>query len=465
MKIKRVYITITIYLILLISSYIIFDKLDIIIFSALVSFLLIGTMFFFKKQEIKKIIKKFTYYTDNNKLEEGIKYITSIKNKTFFFNSDSLCDVLLVHLYMRNDQLEEVRKILASNPKINDTMDLYYINFIISVNDKDAGKIIYYFKKLYEVTLPSYDKTKDSAKRILMMIKTKEKDEELYNITVFPLVKKICDNLNDYQDFELKNEISQEEIKNDPILKDKKQIIKIILNTLSILSIFIAGMIVSIIVNQNNIVSSLDRKYYILKNLWIFILFIPIPIFNFIYSIYLNNNQRKYKSNMIISIIMIILLSIVSIETDNKNFYSFDKNYLNQIEEKINIDFPNNFNIISLDLIKEDRETNMEKYVTFRYEENNLIIESKAIIKKESIITFDSNSKINLENYWIDKEYVSEYISTFYIFEEKEYDKYLVYCLENSEYNPTIYNKEMNYIICAYDEESSSLFIKEFFVE
>ena len=46
------------------------------------------------------------------------------------------------------------------------------------------------------------------------------------------------------------------------------------------------------------------------ENMWLFFLFLPIPISSIIFSFYLKKNRYKYRKNLIVGIIMTILLCI-----------------------------------------------------------------------------------------------------------------------------------------------------------
>jgi hypothetical protein len=52
-----------------------------------------------------------------------------------------------------------------------------------------------------------------------------------------------------------------------------------------------------------------------------------------------------------------------------------------------------------------------------------------------------------------------------FVFELKNCDKYLVYCVDTKEYNPSTYNINCDYVVIAYDYEENCMLICEFYIK
>lgn len=83
--------------------------------------------------------------------------------------------------------------------------------------------------------------------------------------------------------------------------KDKLKIISILLFVLSICTIWGALIAVAILSGINQAMT---------ENMWVFFLFLPIPIASVVFGFYLKKKGYKYKKNVVVGIIMAALLCI-----------------------------------------------------------------------------------------------------------------------------------------------------------
>ena len=126
-----------------------------------------------------------------------------------------------------------------------------------------------------------------------------------------------------------------------------------ILNILTCLSLLFGLFIIGSISSNKGPINAMEGLYFALSVIWVFLLFIPIPIANIIYSLYLKKHNNKYKSNLILGIIFsLLLLGYGSMHFLGKTIYKEDKNYLYNLEQEIGIDLPNDFSIVSEDLTR-----------------------------------------------------------------------------------------------------------------
>ncbi|MBP3678388.1 MAG: hypothetical protein J6I97_08600, partial [Agathobacter sp.] len=77
------------------------------------------------------------------------------------------------------------------------------------------------------------------------------------------------------------------------------------------------------------------------ENMWVFFLFVPIPIVSIIIGVFLKRKGFKYKKNIIAGITMTILLCIYgSMAFISGDFYDHSEDYILRVEDYLNIDIP-----------------------------------------------------------------------------------------------------------------------------
>ncbi len=226
-----------------------------------------------------------------------------------------------------------------------------------------------------------------------------------------------------------------------------KRIIKIILNILTCLSLPFGLFVVSFITNNKEPINSQEGLYFMLNVSWIFLLFLPISIVNIIYSFHLKKKNNKYKSNLTIGIIFsILLICFGTMYFVTRSSYSKDKNYLYNLEQKIGIDLPNEFSILSVDYTNA-KQTSIDNIY----------------LKRVSIVRLESENDLSFTNGWISSvENQRSYVPIIFYYDTVNYEKFLIYCFDTYEYNPNKFNLEYNYVVLGYDYENNNLLIYEY---
>jgi hypothetical protein len=159
-----------------------------------------------------------------------------------------------------------------------------------------------------------------------------------------------------------------EKVKNGKKYNHVMNGILIVLFVLSICSIFIAMITVGICDNLSRYPQCLGTMT---EYMWIFLLFIPIPVSSVGMSIIYKIKGYKCLKNIIAGSIMTFLLFIYGMFTFLfKDQISHDYGYMNQIEEVVNIDFPDE-GYISIDL-----SVKPAAYVRFEKKYNETFVSS-----------------------------------------------------------------------------------------
>lgn len=98
------------------------------------------------------------------------------------------------------------------------------------------------------------------------------------------------------------------------------------------------------------IMSRKSYPFHMVQNMWVFYLFIPIPIASIVFGFHLKKRGYRYKKNVIIGFIMAILLFIYgSFSFIFANEYSHDETLAKETEELLSIDLPEYYRIDTKD--------------------------------------------------------------------------------------------------------------------
>ena len=126
--------------------------------------------------------------------------------------------------------------------------------------------------------------------------------------------------------------------------KDKFKTISILLFVLSICTIWGALIGVAILSDINQAMT---------ENMWVFFLFLPVPIASIVFGFYLKKKGYKYKKNVIVGVIMVALLCIYgSFTFIFSNIYSHSDEPIVNAEQMLNIDIPEHLHINTQDWTK-----------------------------------------------------------------------------------------------------------------
>ncbi len=205
---------------------------------------------------------------------------------------------------------------------------------------------------------------------------------------------------------------------------------------LSIVSIWIALMIVAISVENSPIP---NFPFTMVEHMWKFFLVIPIPLTSVIFGFIYIRQGYKCKKNIIAGILIVILLcaygSFTSIFASQ---VSHDWDYLNGIEKTINFDFPDNGYIS----------------VNFDYMEEG---SSMAMVKIDGEDSDAFISKLRNDANWEqDVSFIpANAVDPFTLATVSNYDYYSTFNTTTNSYN----NFPGSIIFMAFDVETSIIFI------
>ena len=74
-------------------------------------------------------------------------------------------------------------------------------------------------------------------------------------------------------------------------------------------------------------------------------------------------------------------------------------------------------------------------------------------------IEYDTNEWItNIENQ-------KDYVPIIFYYETMNYEKFLIYCFDSKEFNPSNFNYEFDYVVIGYDHENNNLLIYEYYFQ
>ena len=224
-------------------------------------------------------------------------------------------------------------------------------------------------------------------------------------------------------------------------VNDRWKTLSIILFVVSLLSIIGALALVGVVSNKNNL---------FVENTWLFFVFTPIPIASIVFGVIL-----KYKKNIIVGIIMLVLLCIYgSFSFIFANIYEHSDEPILKIEQTLGIDLPTHKQITTQDWTKGMQST------------------SGGYIYSSSDIYFEKNQVEEFENQIaIDERWLSampnELIGIATPFGDTGmYDYALIYNVDTSEYNELPQNSgTFRFINILYNAQHSQMKIIEYDID
>ena len=178
-------------------------------------------------------------------------------------------------------------------------------------------------------------------------------------------------------------------------------------------------------------------------------LLLPISLGNIVYGLFLKSKKYKYRSNIIIGLIFSIFLFLFgSMSILSIGQYKEDKDYLYNLEKNIDVDFPEEFTIVTSDWTRGEQTSS-----------------DNTLLRYESVVRFSENTKLSFNEKWIDELTINEMLPTLFILQTTNYEKFMLYCFDTKEYNPQTINKGYEYVAIAYDEDNNNLLIYEFYLK
>ncbi len=224
------------------------------------------------------------------------------------------------------------------------------------------------------------------------------------------------------------------------------KVLSIILFVASLLSIFVALVLVGIVSNANKL---------FVENMWLFFLFTPIPIASLVFGFILKAKGYKYKKNIIAGIIMVALLCIYgSFSFIFANVYGHGDEPIDRAEQIIGIDIPEHKQISTQDWTKGTQSVS-RGYI---YYTSDIYFHNSAVADFEKQLANDERWLSSVSNDLIG---ITSPMNDYGI-----YDFVLVYNVDTSEYN-TLPNDSGKYrfINILYRLEDNQMKIVEYDID
>lgn len=382
---------------------------------------ILSTNFEFNENKANQIIKilhsklQIAFILCVNILFISIMLVTHMIKEILFI--DILINIIVVTFFMRNNMKN--KKILLKE-KHNVQISFYEEYFLIfsqSLNNESKYNVSYKeVTNLYitdELLIIVFN-NKYSVVDIVSLGEHKEKIIEKLKINA----KKI---------------VNQTSI-NSSKLKSWSRILFIGCFASIILAIILFG-----IVNQTNKYAFSEGTFVL--NSWVFYIASIIPISSFVFGL-IFRKRFKCKKNIITGIIFSIILCIYgSFFIIFSSFFKFDKEYFENINKKVNIEFPQEYLLVTETL--------------------NLGYETKIkFTNEEEIVVFENNIKTS--PLWDDTENLPNDFSLFIINRVSKYDIYYIYELDGEMYND---GKEVDKLLFTYNFENNILLINEIYCD
>ena len=258
----------------------------------------------FSRFEQRKIISYLLNFVRPNDNISAINYLKSKDDKCFFYQSNIMIKVELVYRYLAIDDFENLNKIINSN-KLNNLKQIVYAKFILAVINGNIKCAEEYQKELSGLNIKKYRKQIDMSFKILNMIKNNTYNQEVYNTTNYNCIKRVCEQIKE-GNYKITQTEDSIEVNRQVIISNKKiNSILIIFFVLSIASIFMALGIVAIFVNTSLLPTF---PLSMVEYMWMFYLFIPIPLASIVLGVVFKRKGYKCKKNIIVGCIMTPLL-------------------------------------------------------------------------------------------------------------------------------------------------------------
>lgn len=228
--------------------------------------------------------------------------------------------------------------------------------------------------------------------------------------------------------------------------KNLLKVISILLFVLSICTIWGALLGVAILSGNNQTMT---------ENMWVFFLFLPVPIASIVYGFYLKKKGYKYKKNVIVGFIMAVLLCIYgSFTFIFTNVYSHSDQPILNAEQMLNIDIPEHSCINTQDWTK-GTQSIPRGYIYFT---SDIYFDDEAVEEFEKNLRSDSK--------WID-EIPNDLIGiTSHFSDYQSGDYYIIYNKNTKEFNK-LPNESGTYefINIMYDVDSNTMRLIEYRID
>ena len=228
--------------------------------------------------------------------------------------------------------------------------------------------------------------------------------------------------------------------------KDKLKIISVILFVLSVCTILGALIGVAILSGINQAMT---------ENMWVFFLFLPVPIASVVFGFYLKKKRYKYKKNVIVGVIMATLLCIYgSFTFIFSNIYSHSDEPILNAEQMLNIDIPEHSRINTQDWTKGTQSV-PRGYI---YSTSDIYFDDTAVEQFEKNISNDAKWISDIPNDMVG--------ITSYFCDIQTSDYYIIYNKDTNEFNK-LPSESGTYVFInvLYNAESNTMKLVEYKIE
>ncbi len=228
--------------------------------------------------------------------------------------------------------------------------------------------------------------------------------------------------------------------------KDKLKTISLLLFVLSICTIW--GALIGV-ATLNGINQAMT------ENMWVFFLFLPIPIASIVFGFYLKKKGYKYKKNVIVGIIMATLLFIYgSFTFIFSNLYSHSDEPILNAEQVLNIDIPTHSRINTQDWTQ-GTQSIPRGYI---YYTSDIFFDDAAVEDFEKNLPSDTKWISDIPN---DMVGITSYLCDF-----ETSDYYIIYNKDTKEFNK-LPSESGTYVFInvLYNSESNTMKLVEYKIE
>lgn len=398
--------------------------------------------------EIRKVLTKVNEDVKNSKYDEVISFLVEKKDKVFFDTTRMSCLLNLCIIYMLNDEAVKAKELIINNPKLKNNKELFYVQFVLAVAEKDEDRIKDFATKINSLDEVKYKKQKENTNNILEMINTKVYSEKVFENTKYPILMRVCldylNGTNEVEDLHIEINESKAVTKEVNNLQNKYKLLKIVFIVLSVLSLYVGLFFVAISVESAEALTYLETTYYQILNSWKFLIGLPLPLMSVGYGIYLYKKGYKYKANVIVGVIFTGIILIYSLGFGSmKKSYLTDVKFLEKIEGTVKIDLPDDAFILTQNNEGTTQTNEQNVYINF-------------------VSSIRLNEELQLDEKWIDGINNMQTVPDSFALLTTGFDKFLIYCVDTGEYDPTESEIDKIYYAIAYDEDDKVILVNEY---
>ena len=191
------------------------------------------------------------------------------------------------------------------------------------------------------------------------------------------------------------------------------------------------------------------------ENMWVFFLFLPVPIASIVFGFYLKEKGYKYKKNVIVGVIMAVLLCIYgSFTFIFSGFFSHNDEPIINAEQMLSIDIPEHSHINTQDWTKGTQST-PRGYI---YSTSDIYFDDAAVEEFEKNLSSDTKWISTIPNDMVG--------ITSYFCDIQTGDYYIIYNRDTGEFNQ-LPSESGTYVFInvIYNAESNTMKLVEYQIE